>query len=191
MKICILSDSHDNIPLLKAAVQDAKEHGAEAIIHCGDVVAPSTLATLQRYELPIHAIHGNNSGDLYSLSRLAHKSKNLIEYYGQDADFQLGGRRIFLVHYPHYARALAMTGDYDLVCCGHTHKVQIERIPNMRQGETLLLNPGTVAGIGSAPATYILGDLNTLEFIVMPVPEMSANTDDAQKNTQMPQLSPS
>jgi uncharacterized protein len=190
MKICIVSDSHDHIPRLKAAIIDAKQRGAEVVLHCGDVVAPSTLATLQRYELPIHAIHGNNSGDLYSLSRLSHKPGSLIEYYGQDADFTLAERRIFIVHYPHYARAMAMTGDYDLVCCGHSHKVQMERIANMKQRETLLLNPGTVAGIGSAPATYILGDLETLTFNVFTVPETFADTNGAQTQTQMPLLTP-
>ncbi|MEJ1359041.1 MAG: metallophosphoesterase family protein, partial [Candidatus Sedimenticola sp. (ex Thyasira tokunagai)] len=46
MKVCILSDSHDHIPLLDAAAAEAKAKGAEAILHCGDVVAPSTLKCL-------------------------------------------------------------------------------------------------------------------------------------------------
>jgi len=32
-----------------------------------------------------------------------------------------------------------------------------------------LLNPGTVAGLG-APATWMLADLDTLQFTVHPVP---------------------
>ncbi len=48
MKVCILSDSHDHIPLLDAAVADAKARGAEAVLHCGDVVAPSTLKYLNK-----------------------------------------------------------------------------------------------------------------------------------------------
>ena len=43
MKLCILSDSHDNRRLLDHAVADAKARGAEAVLHCGDVVAPTTL----------------------------------------------------------------------------------------------------------------------------------------------------
>ena len=42
MKVCILSDSHDHIALIDAAVADAKTAGAEAVLHCGDLVAPST-----------------------------------------------------------------------------------------------------------------------------------------------------
>ncbi|MDO9188250.1 MAG: metallophosphoesterase family protein, partial [Sulfurimicrobium sp.] len=63
MKICIISDSHDNRHLMAAAVEAAKERGAEAVIHCGDVVAPTTLKSLQKFGLPVHVIYGNNTGD--------------------------------------------------------------------------------------------------------------------------------
>src|SRR6476646_9523065 len=39
MKICIVSDSHDRAPMLASAVAAAKAEGAEAVIHCGDVIA--------------------------------------------------------------------------------------------------------------------------------------------------------
>lgn len=164
MKVCILSDSHDHIPLLDAAVAEAVRKGAEAVLHCGDVVAPSTLHCLGKHGLPVHVIHGNNSGDMYSLGRLATKKDSLIHYHGMDAGLNLGDRRIFLVHYPHYARALAATGDWDLVCCGHTHKTKIESIPNIKGGSTPVVNPGTIGGVGNAPATFIMGDLETLGF---------------------------
>ncbi len=104
MKLAIVSDSHDNRTLLEAAVLDAKARGAEAVLHCGDVVAPSTLNVLQPMGLPVHVIHGNNSGDLYMMSRIASKPSSVVKFYGQDAGIELAGKRIFLVHYPHYAR---------------------------------------------------------------------------------------
>jgi len=164
MKICILSDSHDHVALLDAAVAAAAAEGAEAVLHCGDVVAPSTLQCLQKHGLPVHVIHGNNTGDLYTLGRLAAEPSSLIRYHGMDAGLELGGRRIFLVHYPHYARAMAATGEWDLVCCGHSHAAAEKRIANLKGGETLLLNPGTVGGVGQAPATYLIGDLETMEL---------------------------
>jgi len=91
MKICIVSDSHDNRHLLEAAVAEAAERGAEAVLHCGDVVAPGTLEVLQKYELPVHVIHGNNTGDLYTMTRLASRNGSVIRFYGQDADIELGG----------------------------------------------------------------------------------------------------
>ena len=169
MKICLVSDSHDHRRLLASAVEDARRHGAQVVLHCGDLVAPSTLHAITKLGLPIHVIHGNNAGDLFHLSRIAHESKGQITYHGQDATLTLAGRKIFMVHYPHYARAMAATGDYDLVCNGHEHKARIEQIPNVKGSTTLRLDPGTVAGIGARP-TYILGDLDTLQFEIRDIP---------------------
>lgn len=163
MKICIVSDSHDHRHLLEAAGRTAKAAGAEAFLHCGDVVAPSTLNVLLPLGLPIHVIHGNNSGDLYMMARVANKPGSLVKFYGQDAGIKLADKRIFLVHYPHYARAMATTGDWDLVCCGHDHVAQIENIENIKGGITPVINPGTVGGV-AAPATYMMGDLDSMRF---------------------------
>lgn len=168
MKICILSDSHDHRPLLARAVEEARSLGAEAVLHCGDVCAPSTLRVLHKYGLPVHVIHGNNTGDLYHMSKLAHEPDSRVHYYGQDASFTLDCQRIFLVHYPHYARAMALTGDYDLVCHGHSHEALVSEVKNIKGERTFLLNPGTVAGIGFPP-TYVLADLTTMRFEIRPV----------------------
>ena len=166
MKVCILSDSHDHIPLLDAAVAEAKEEGVAAVLHCGDVVAPSTLHCLDKYDLPVHVIHGNNTGDLYSLARLTNRDNTNIHYHGMDAGVQLADRKIFLVHYPHYARAMAATGDWYLVCCGHSHKSKYEVLDNIKGGKTPIVNPGTIGGVGRSPATYMIADLESMTFEV-------------------------
>ncbi len=176
MLICILSDSHDRREYLVAAAEQARDRGAETILHCGDVVSPWVLAALQPVGLPLHVIHGNNTGDLVMLMRMANRRGSIIRYHGQDADFELAGRRIFLVHFPHYARGMAATGDWDLVCCGHSHQASIERVANVRGGQTVLINPGTVAGI-DAPATYVLGNLDTLQFQLHEVAEPALTAD--------------
>lgn len=163
MKICIVSDSHDNRDMLAAAVTEAKALGAEAVLHCGDVIAPTALRPLQKLGLPVHVIHGNNMGDTYAMFMLAQEPGSLIHYHGMDAGLELGGRRIFIVHYPHYAEAMALTGDWDIVCCGHDHHPVIRHIDHMKQGQTLFLNPGTIAGLGPC-ASYLMGDLATMEF---------------------------
>ncbi len=166
MKVCILSDSHDNRDYLVAAVRQARQAGAKAVLHCGDVVSPWVLGALQPIGLPVHPVHGNNAGDLVTLMRMVSRRGSVVHYYGQDADIELGGRRLFLVHYPHYARGMAATGDWDVVCCGHSHQAEIRRVPNVKGGETVLINPGTVGGI-DAPPTYVLGDLASLSFELM------------------------
>jgi predicted phosphodiesterase len=92
-----------------------------------------------------------------------------VHYYGQDAGIKLAGRRIFMVHYPHYGEAMAKTGDWDLVCCGHDHVADIRTIGNLLGTETVLANPGTVGGV-KAPPTWILGDLETMQFEIRDVP---------------------
>lgn len=164
MKVCLLSDSHDHIPLMDAAVAQARTLGAEAVLHCGDVVAPSTLRCLEKHGLPAHVIHGNNTGDMFTLGRLAADPSSVIQYHGMDAGLDLDGRRIFMVHYPHYAHAMATTGDWDIVCCGHSHNPKQQWLTNIKGGRTLLLNPGTVGGVGQAPATWFMVDLATLSI---------------------------
>ena len=163
MKICILSDSHDNRLPLKKAVEEARDWGAECIIHCGDVISAYTLRTVVHIGVPIHSIHGNNVGDIPVLVEMSKDPSNNVSYYGMDATLELGGRRIFVVHYPHYAEGMVLTGDYDLVCCGHDHVLNLKQVTNIKGGNSWLVNPGSVAGLGG-PATYVRADLATMEF---------------------------
>jgi uncharacterized protein len=163
VKICIVSDSHDRADPLLSAVSAALAEGAEAVIHCGDVIGAHTLRPLLALPLAVHVVHGNNLGDPLALARLAAASQGRLVYHGGDADLALGGRRIYVTHYPHQARGMACAGDHDVVCCGHTHEPAVLRQANIHGGHTWLINPGTVAGIG-APAHWVLGDLAALQF---------------------------
>ena len=163
MKICIVSDSHDRADALERAVREAKANGAEAVVHCGDLIGAQTVKPALTLGLPVHLIHGNNIGDTQALHFQMGKSGGLLRYHGADARIELGGRRIFVVHYPEYGHAMACTGDWDLVCCGHSHNAGIEHVANVKGGKTWLVNPGTVAGL-SAPATWALADLAAMSF---------------------------
>lgn len=169
MKLCIVSDSHDRAPMLAAAVAEGVRAGAHAVLHCGDLIGAMTLRPLLAFGLPVHLVHGNNLGDMRALWNLCRESAGQIEYHGADATLLLAGRRLFATHYPHYARGMACTGDYDIVCCGHDHTASIEQQVTVKGGATWVLNPGTVAGLG-APATWMLADLEQLQFEVFPVP---------------------
>jgi putative phosphoesterase len=165
VKICIVSDSHDRSDPLATAVREAAAQGAEAVIHCGDVIGTQTLRAALDVGLPMHVIHGNNLGDPVSLSRWARERPGQLHYHGPDARLELAGRRIFVVHYPEYGHAMACTGEWDLVCCGHSHEAEVRQVGNVKEGRTWLVNPGTVAGL-AAPATWALGDLQTMRFEV-------------------------
>lgn len=157
---------------MASALREAKQLGVEVVLHCGDLIAPSTLYAVSGLGLPMHLIHGNNSGDLFHLHRWASDPEKRLHYHGQDATLTLHNRRIFMVHYPHYAKGMAATGEYDLVCNGHEHKAVVEQLPNVKGGLTVRVDPGSVAGIGG-PATYVIGDLERMQFDIRAVPPPS------------------
>lgn len=169
MLIALVSDSHDRAEPLAQAIAEAKRAGAEAVIHCGDVIGAHTLRPLVALGLPVHVVHGNNLGDSLAMAKLCAGSAGLVTYHGQDAELALASRRIFVTHYPRHARAFACTGEFDVACCGHDHRARIERVANVSGGHTWLVNPGTVAGLG-APATWMLADLDALAFEVRELP---------------------
>ena len=164
MKICIVSDSHDRGEMLAAAVTQGKAEGASAVLHCGDVIGGNTLRAALKLALPLHVVHGNNFGDPVAIARLACDSEGLLSYHGMDAAIELLGRKIFITHYPHIGHGMACSGDYDLVCCGHSHQARVEQQANIKGEQTWLVNPGTVAGLGAPAATWILGDLAAMTF---------------------------
>jgi len=166
VKICIVSDSHDRADALARAVGQAKALGAEAVIHCGDLIGAQTVKPALAHGLPVHLIHGNNVGDTQALHRQSRASGGLLQYHGPDARLELAGRRVFVVHYDDYGYAMACTGDWTLVCCGHSHRAEVRKVAGVNGNETWLVNPGTVAGL-AAPATWVLGDLVALRFEVL------------------------
>jgi putative phosphoesterase len=165
LKICIVSDSHDRADPLAQAVREAKALGAEAVIHCGDLIGAQTVKPALAAGLPVHAIHGNNLGDAQAMHFQSRMSEGRLQYHGADAKLELGGRRILVVHYDHYGYAFACTGEFDLVCCGHSHKAEARQVKGVNGRTGWLVNPGTVAGL-SAPATWVLGDLSAMRFEV-------------------------
>jgi uncharacterized protein len=163
VKICIVSDSHDRADALAQAVRDAQAAGAEAVIHCGDLIGAQTVKPALAAGLPIHLIHGNNIGDTQALHRQSRASGGLLQYHGADARLELGGRKVFVVHYDDYGYAMACTGEWDLVCCGHSHRAEARQVAGVNGRASWLVNPGTVAGL-AAPATWALADLAAMRF---------------------------
>jgi putative phosphoesterase len=176
MKICIVSDSHDRSEPLVEAIVEAQACGAQAVIHCGDLIGVNTLRASLKFNIPIHAVHGNNIGDVSALYRMMAKTNGLFTYYGEDVALDLGGRKIFVTHMPHHGQAFACTGDYDLVCHGHSHTAHIGKQKHVRDGECWLVNPGSVAGVDApgidAIPTWILGDLSNMSFEIRKLPEV-------------------
>ena len=147
-------------------MRDAKAEGAEAVIHCGDLIGTQTLKPALAHGLPVHLIHGNNLGDAAGAARLERASDGQLRYHGPDARLELAGRRIC-------RRALRRHRLCDGLHrrCGTSCAAGIRTAPRcdsvrgVTGDETWLVNPGTVAGL-AAPATWALGDLAAMRFEV-------------------------
>jgi len=156
MKFGIVSDIHDHVWNLAAALPDLQE--AEVLLGCGDYCSPFMVGQLAAgFAGPIHLVTGNNDGDLYRITRVAGGHDHL-HLHGEFFEGGLGGVQVALTHYPAIARPAAQSGTYDLVCCGHNHTFGIDVV-----GKTLLVNPGPLMGYNplqgeDVPATYVIYD---------------------------------
>ncbi len=146
MRIAIISDIHDALPNLAAALTRLAD--TEALICCGDLCSPFVVARLgQGFTRPIHIVFGNNDGDLFRITQQASRFPH-VTLHGELAELSLGGKRLAVNHYPEIARGLAASGRYDVVCFGHNHTYEVTR-----EGTTWLVNPGEVFGGLSGHAT--------------------------------------
>lgn len=154
MKIAIISDIHDNVWKLKAALVGL--HHADLLICCGDLCSPFIVGLMaEGFSAPIHIVEGNNDGDWRRITQQAARYSHM-HLHGEFFQEDLDGKRIAVNHYPDIALPMAQSGKYDLVCYGHNHRFAIEQ-----NGSTLMLNPGALLGYDpiskqDIPATYII-----------------------------------
>ncbi len=161
MKIGVISDSHDNLPNIRKAVQVFSRNGVEALIHGGDFCSPFTLAEFKPLAdkgVKMNAVFGNNDGDRVLLAR---RGEGFCTFTDGSLILTLGGKKIVVLHYPDLGEDLFRLGAYDLVIYGHNHKVRVEG------GEKKLLNPGTSSGYLADKATVAIVDTNgmTVEIV--------------------------
>ncbi len=148
MKIGIISDSHDNIPNLKKALAILEKENCEELIHCGDFCDPFMIKELrENFKGKIHCVFGNTDDKFLSTKKAIELNINL---YGDFAEIEIDNKKIAIIHSPAIAEAVALSDKYDLVCHGHDHKKRCES-----RGETLLVNPGEIAGIKNNPSIAI------------------------------------
>ncbi len=163
MRIAIISDTHDHIANLRAAVTYCNAYNVYMIIHCGDLISPFMLEELAAFGGAVHLIYGNNVGDQHLISSACGVKFPSISHHGTLGAVEAGGIKIAFHHYPEIARSFAQQGGFDVVCCGHNHRYKVEKV-----GETLLINPGEMMGKDSDPSFAIL-DTSTWNVEYIPI----------------------
>jgi len=164
MKIAVMSDSHDHMNNILKAVSIINERNVDALIHCGDYVAPFVKKWFDKLNESIkknfYGVYGNNDGEKLflqqNLGQICEFAQN-----GNELILELGGRRIFTSHMPRQKtiEALANSGRFDIILSGHTHSLSNKKLDN----GVLVINPGEVCGYLTGKATFAIIDIEKME----------------------------
>lgn len=171
MLIAVISDTHDNEATIRLAFDYLRTLPVEALIHCGDISTPGTLALIaELFAKPIHVVFGNVDTDRDGFAAVTRQFPH-ITLHGETGQATLGGVALAFTHFPQAAETLVQSGKYRFVFHGHTHEPWVSRLglhnglhkeaePRTKIDECTILNPGNLAGTYSK-ATFALVDLTT------------------------------
>ena len=149
MRIGILSDVHDALPSLRAALRELRS--TDALLVAGDLCSPFVLPVIAGgfAHGDVHIVFGNNDGDRFRMERMAADLPNL-HLHGEVWTGELGGRAIAMNHFP----AIAATMDearFHLIVHGHDHRCRAERTA----AGGWRLDPGSLLGYDPANGEHV------------------------------------
>ncbi len=158
MRIGVMSDTHDRLPTLQAALDRFADAGLTTVLHAGDIVAPFAAKRLAAFDGTVHVIFGNNDGEHDGLRKV------LPQITGGPLRLALDGRQVLMHHALDWCRDEDIARA-DIIITGHTHEAGAKR-----QTGKLLLNPGECCGWVSGRASAAILDLQTydVEWIEIP-----------------------
>ena len=138
MLIGIVSDTHDDLAAVEAAIELFAREDVDAIVHCGDFVSPFSVTpfSIDGTDAPeFYAVRGNNDGEWAVQSTV----ETFGTYFGEAGTLTVDDTKIAITHGTSQivVDALVDCGDYDYVLHGHTHAHGVEE----RDG-TVRVNPG-------------------------------------------------
>lgn len=139
MKIGLISDTHDNIQNIRKAISLFSNKNVSFVIHAGDIVSPEAVEAF--LGLKIIAVLGNNDLEVNGLANAFDKIGGQLK--GEFCEMEHDDL-IFAIYHGTNSRKkelLIRSGKYNVVVCGHTHKMQYKKY-----GRTLVINPGTANG---------------------------------------------
>ena len=157
MKIGVLSDTHDHLTMIEAALAIFRQRQVEMVLHPGDVVAPFAAKHLLKWTGPLKIVFGNNDGERKGLKVL------LPQIQDGPLFIDAGGKKILL----HHAYEWCTPGDIaaaNIIVTGHTHEVV-----NEMRDRKLFLNPGECCGWVTGRATVAILDSDRMSAEIVEV----------------------
>lgn len=162
MLIGLMSDSHDNMPLIRKAVDYFNTAGVSLVLHAGDFISPICARELKNLKSKMIGVFGNNDGEkTLWRQRLNGWGQICDESYEGEID----GIKILLMHEPRHMDALVSSQIYDVIVYGHTHIAE-HRIA----GKTLVVNPGECGGWLTGKSTVATLQLPGKKFEIISLP---------------------
>jgi putative phosphoesterase len=157
MRIGVLSDTHDRLSSMDAALKLFEQRRVEAVIHPGDLVAPFAAKQLLTWSGPLYVIYGNNDGERQGL-------KAILPMI-QDGPLwvEAGDKRVLVHHFIEWCQPEHIE-EADIVITGHTHEVVNEQ----RDGK-LFLNPGECCGWVNGRCTAAILETDALSAEIIEV----------------------
>jgi putative phosphoesterase len=154
MLIGIISDTHDNLPVIKKAVKKLNEEKVNLVLHAGDYISPFVIPIFKALNAKLIGVFGNNDGDHEFLKKRFSECPN-CEVRGRFAEVNVDGFKIALLHgdETELLDALVNCGGFDAVVYGHSHANVFHK-----NGKTLVVNPGEVCGYLTGKSTIALLD---------------------------------
>jgi putative phosphoesterase len=154
MLIGVISDTHDNLPMIEKAVKRLNTEKVELVLHAGDYVAPFVIPKFKALNCKLIGVFGNNDGD-HELLRKRFSETSNCEIRGRFAEIDIDGFKIALLHgdETELLNALINHGNFDAVVHGHSH-AEVSR----KNGKTLVVNPGETCGYLTGKPTIALLD---------------------------------
>ena len=163
MKIGIVSDSHDNVPMLKRAIDLFNELSCDLVIHAGDIVAPFSIAVMGRCRCPWKAVYGNNDGEKVGLKMKAAACGGSID--DPPLMVEADGLRIVVLHDCDDGFAAAREHRADVVIFGHIHQVVVERPEGVDR--PLIVNPGECGGWLSGTSSVAILETENMDLKII------------------------
>ncbi|KYH37211.1 MAG: phosphoesterase, MJ0936 family [Candidatus Hecatellales archaeon B24] len=157
--IGLISDTHDNLEAIRRAVEVFNQRKVELVLHAGDFNAPFTSAAFKGLKAKLIGVFGNVDGERVFLKQRYAEVLN-GEIRGEFAEVEVEGGKLALIHgvVQPIVEALALSGRYNAVIRGHTHKQEV-----LKLGDTLIVNPGEACGYLTGKRTVALLDPARLE----------------------------
>ncbi|MCS7111835.1 MAG: metallophosphoesterase [Ignisphaera sp.] len=167
MIIGVMSDSHDNLEAVSAALAIFRNENVEALIHLGDIISPFMFMRIVEFPTRIIALLGNNDGDVLSLREIALKAGATVRQNVHS--ISIGNRKILLIHgfgaadqTKEIVDSISLSGSYDAIFYGHTHRVDAHF-----SNKTLVLNPGEVCGYITGRRSIAIVDTLTMNYRII------------------------